>query len=145
MLEIGEARDKNLFDNIMVMKFRLEIGRRLLKSSLGRDSCLSRGWTIACLNEDGTNWLRWKKKLHEINDSRVKLIETESQKKLGIESSSHYLFCEEKMRLWISVEVDGMKLVKFGGGVIGHWDRSEESDGWNKFRKYAFNLLIKKS
>ena len=65
------------------------------------------------------------------------------KRKQGIESSSHYLFCEEKMRLWIAVEVDGMKLAGFGGGVIGHWEGSEESDGGNTFRKYAFNLLIK--
>ena len=35
------------------MKLRLEIGRKLLRSSVDRDGFLRRGWTRACLNDDG--------------------------------------------------------------------------------------------
>ena len=35
------------------MKLRLEIGRKLLRSSVDRDGFLRRGWTRACLNDNG--------------------------------------------------------------------------------------------
>ena len=35
------------------MKLRFEIGRKLLRSSVDRDGFLRRGWTRACLNDDG--------------------------------------------------------------------------------------------
>ena len=35
------------------MKLRLEIGRKLLRSSVDRDGFLRRGWTRACVNDDG--------------------------------------------------------------------------------------------
>ena len=52
------------------------------------------------------------------------------KRKVGIESSSHCLFSEEKMRLRISVKVAGLKLDKFGG-VIGKRKESGESDEEN--------------
>ena len=53
------------------------------------------------------------------------------KRKVGIESSSHCLFSEEKMRLRISEKVVGLKLDKFGGGMIGKRKGSGESDGEN--------------
>ena len=35
------------------MKLRFEIGLKLLRSSVDRDGFLRRGWTRACLNDDG--------------------------------------------------------------------------------------------
>ena len=52
------------------------------------------------------------------------------QRKVGIESSSHCLFWEEKMRLRISVKVVGLKLDKFRG-MIGKRKGSGVSDGEN--------------
>ena len=38
---------------MMMMKSGFEIERKLLKSSVDRDGFLRRGWTRACLNDDG--------------------------------------------------------------------------------------------
>ena len=47
------------------------------------------------------------------------------------------------MRLRISEKVVGLKLDKFGGGMIGKRKGSGESDGEN-FRTNAFNLVTEK-
>ena len=41
------------FSRILEIKLRFEIGRKLLRSSVDRDGFLRRGWTRACLNDDG--------------------------------------------------------------------------------------------
>ena len=41
------------FSRIFEMKLRFEIERKLLRSSVDRDGFLRRGWTRACLNDDG--------------------------------------------------------------------------------------------
>ena len=46
-------REATTFSRILEMKLRLEIGRKLLRSSVDRDGFLRRGWTRACLNDDG--------------------------------------------------------------------------------------------
>ena len=46
-------REATTFSRILEMKLRFEIGRKLLRSSVGRDGFLRRGWTRACLNDDG--------------------------------------------------------------------------------------------
>ena len=47
------------------------------------------------------------------------------------------------MRLRISEKVVGLKLDKFGGGIIGKRKESGESDGEN-LEANAFNLVTKK-
>ena len=102
----------------------------MLRSSSGREGFLSRGWTIACLNEDGKMPSDREKFmiLMIVGPSSSK---QSFKRKVGIESSSHCLFWEEKLRLWISVKVVGSKLDKFGGGMIGKRKGSGESDGEN--------------
>ena len=46
-------REATTFSRILEMKLRFEIGRKLLRSSVDRDGFLRRGWTRACLNDDG--------------------------------------------------------------------------------------------
>ena len=46
-------REATTFSRILEMKMRFEIGRKLLRSSVDRDGFLRRGWTRACLNDDG--------------------------------------------------------------------------------------------
>ena len=46
-------REATTFSRILEIKLRFEIGRKLLKSSVDRDGFLRRGWTRACLNDDG--------------------------------------------------------------------------------------------
>ena len=46
-------REATTFSRILEMKLKYEIGRKLLRSSVGRDGFLKRGWTRACLNDDG--------------------------------------------------------------------------------------------
>ena len=62
--------------------------------------------------------------------------------KVGIESSSHCLFWEEKMRLLIYEKVVGLKLDKFWG-MIGKRKGSGESDGENLERMRSI-LSLKK-
>ena len=65
------------------------------------------------------------------------------KRKVGMESSSHCLFCEEKIRLRISEKVARLKLDKFGGEMIGKRKGSGESGG-GKFGTNAFDLVTKK-
>ena len=46
-------REATTFSRILEMKMRFEIGRKLLRSSVDKDGFLRRGWTRACLNDDG--------------------------------------------------------------------------------------------
>ena len=46
-------REATTFSRFLEMKLRFEIGRKLLRSSVNRDGFLRRGWTRACLNDDG--------------------------------------------------------------------------------------------
>ena len=46
-------REATTFSGILEMKMRFEIGQKLLRSSVDRDGFLRRGWTRACLNDDG--------------------------------------------------------------------------------------------
>ena len=46
-------REATTFSRILEMKLRFEIERKLLRSSVDRDGFLKRGWTRACLNDDG--------------------------------------------------------------------------------------------
>ena len=80
------------------MKLRLEIGRKLLRSSVGRYGFFRRGWTSACLNDDG-----------KIPSERERLtsfvmigpssLKQSFRRKVGMESSGHCLFSEEEMSL----------------------------------------------
>ena len=98
----------------------------MLRSSSGREGFLSRGWTIARLNEDGKMPSdRGKFMILMIGPSSSK---QSFKRKVRIESSSHCLFWEEKMRLRISEKVVGLKSDKFGGKMIGKRKRSAESD-----------------
>ena len=55
-------REATTFSRILEIKLRFEIGRKLLRSSVDRDGFLRRGWTRACLNDDG----KIPKKIHKI-------------------------------------------------------------------------------
>ena len=46
-------REATTFSRILEMKMRFKIGRKLLRSSVDRDGFSRRGWTRACLNDDG--------------------------------------------------------------------------------------------
>ena len=61
------------------MKLRLEIGRKLLRSSVDRDDFLRRGWTRACLNDDGKIPSE-RKRLTRFVMIGTKFIEAEFQK-----------------------------------------------------------------
>ena len=72
-------REATTFSRILEMKLRYEVGRKLLRSSVGRDGFLRRGWTRACLNDDGKNSFR-KRDIDKICDDWTKFIEAEFQK-----------------------------------------------------------------
>ena len=46
-------REATTFSRILEIKLRFEIEQKLLRSSVERDGYLRRGWTRACLNDDG--------------------------------------------------------------------------------------------
>ena len=48
-------QEATTFSRILEMKLRFgnEIGRKLLRSSVDGEGFLRRGWTRACLNDDG--------------------------------------------------------------------------------------------
>ena len=91
-------REATTFSRILEMKLRFEIGRKLLRSSVDRDGFLRRGWTRACLNDDG-----------KIPSERERLtrfvmigpssLKQSFRRKVGMESRGHCLFSEEEMSL----------------------------------------------
>ena len=115
---VEECGRQQLFWEFWKLKLRFEIWRKLLRSSVDRDVFLRRGWTRACLNDDG-----------KIPSKR----ETEKsfKQKVGMESRGHCLLSEAEMSLWIPVRVAGIKLISFGGGAGGERNGSGESDGKN--------------
>ena len=72
-------REATTFSRILEMKMRFEIGRKLLRSSVDRDGFLRRGWTRACLNDDGKDSFR-KREIDKICDDWTEFIEAEFQK-----------------------------------------------------------------
>ena len=88
----------NNFSRILEMKLRFEIGRKLLRSSVDRDGFLRRGWTRACLNDDG-----------KIPSERERLtrfvmigpssLKQSFRRKVGMESRGHCLLSEAEMSL----------------------------------------------
>ena len=136
-------REATTFSRILEMKLRFEIGRKLLRSSVDRDGFLRRGWTRACLNDDG-----------KIPSERERLtrfvmigpssLKQSFRRKVGMESRGHCLLSEAEMSLWISVRVAGIKLVIFGGGAGGERNGSGESDGTNLVRMRALMGYTKK-
>ena len=71
-------REATTFSRILEMKLRFEIGRKLLRSSVDRDGFLRRGWTTACLNDDGK--IPSEREIDKIGDDWTKFIEVEFQK-----------------------------------------------------------------
>ena len=91
-------REATTFSRILEMKLRFEIGRKLLRSSVDRDGFLRRGWTSACLNDDG-----------KIPSERERLtrfvmigpssLKQSFRRKVGMESRGHCLLSEAEMSL----------------------------------------------
>ena len=91
-------REATTFSRILEMKLRFDIGRKLLRSSVDRDGFLRRGWTRACLNDDG-----------KIPSERERLtrfvmigpssLKQSFRRKVGMESRGHCLLSEEEMSL----------------------------------------------
>ena len=71
-------REATTFSRILEMKMRFEIGRKLLRSSVDRDGFLRRGWTRACLNDDGK--IPSEREIDKICDDWTEFIEAEFQK-----------------------------------------------------------------
>ena len=66
------------FSRILEMKLWFEIGRKLLRSSVDRDGFLRRGWTKACLNDDGK--IPSEREIDKICDDWTNFIEADFQK-----------------------------------------------------------------
>ena len=60
-----------------------------------------------------------KDKIDKICDDWTKFIEAEFQKESWDGIKEHCLFSEAEMSLLISVRMDGIKLISFGGGAGG--------------------------
>ena len=91
-------REATTFSRILEMKLRFEIRRTFFRSSVDRDGFLSRGWTKACLNDDG------KIPSERERLTRFVMIGTSSLKqsfkrKIGMESRGHCLLSEAEMSL----------------------------------------------
>ena len=68
-------REATTFSRILEMKLRFEIGRKLLRSSVDRDGFLRRGWTRACLNDDGK--IPSEREIDKICDDWTEFVEAE--------------------------------------------------------------------
>ena len=73
-------REATTFSRILEMKLRFEIGRKLLRSSVDRDGFLRRGWTRACLNDDGKIPSERERLTRLVMIGPIKFIEAEFQK-----------------------------------------------------------------
>ena len=92
-------REATTFSRILEMKMRFEIGRKLLRSSVDRDGFLRRGWTRACLNDDGKIPSERERLTRFVMIAWTKFIEAEFQRKVGMESRGHCLLSEAEMSL----------------------------------------------
>ena len=91
-------REAITFSRILEMKLRFEIERKLLRSSVDKDGFLRRGWTRACLNDDGKIPSERERltRLVMIGSSSLK---KSFKRKVGIESRGHCLLSEAEMSL----------------------------------------------
>ena len=104
------------FSRILEMKMRFEIGRKLLRSSVDRDGFLRRGWTRACLNDDG-KFPSERERLTRFVMIGPSSLKQSFKRKVGMESRGHCLLSGAEMSLLISARVAGIKLIIIGGGA----------------------------
>ena len=123
------------------MKLRFEIERKLLRSSVDRDGFLRRGWTRACLNDDGKIPSEREKltRFVLIGPSSLK----QSFKKKGVMESRGTLFTFRSRNKFVNFSESGWNKI----GYLWWWgrwrNRSGESDGKNLVRMRSVLSLNK--
>ena len=91
------------FSSILEMKFRFEIGQKLLRSSVDRDGSVDkwiemvfrRGWTRACLNDD-EKIPPERERLTRFVRIRPTSLKQSFKNNIGMESREHCLLQKQK-------------------------------------------------
>ena len=91
-------RKATTFSRILEMKLRFEIGQKLLRSSVDREGFLRRGWTKACLNDEGKIPSEIER-LTRFVIIEPSLLKQSFKRKVVMESRGHCLFSEAEMSL----------------------------------------------
>ena len=91
-------REATTFSRTLEMKLRFEIGRKLLRSSVDRDGFLRRGWTSACLNDDG-NIPSERERLTRSVMIGPSSLKQSFRRKVEMESRGHCSLSEAEMSL----------------------------------------------
>ena len=125
------------------MKLRFEIGRKLLRSSVDRDGFLRRGWTRACLNDDGKIPSERARLTRFVMIAWTEFIEAEFQKE-SWDRVKETLFTFRSRNEFVN-------FIESGWNKIGHlwrWGRWRKKRirriRWYKFGADAINFVFEK-
>ena len=136
-------REATTFSRILEMKLRFEIGRKLLRSSVDRDGFLRRGWTRACLNDDGKIPSERERLTRLFCDDWTEFIEAEFQKESwdGVKGT---LFAFRGRNEFVNFSESGWNKI----GHLWRWGRWRKKRirkiRWYKFGADAFNFVFEK-
>ena len=136
-------REATTFSRILEIKVRFKIWRKLLRSSVDRYAFLRRGWTRACLNDDGKIPSERERLTRFVMTGPIKFIEAEFQKECwGVIKGTLFAF-----RSWNEF----VNFSKSGWNKIdqlwkrGRWTKKQiRGMRWNKFGADSINFIFEK-